>query len=433
VKYVSTSGKGFAVSLSEAIWKGLADDGGLYLPETLPQLPADFFRQARSLTFPEISFQVARALLGQDIPEAALRGIVEDAFPFDAPLVALGENRYVLELFHGPTLAFKDFGARFQARLMAYLARGLDRKVTVIVATSGDTGSAVAHGFLGVAGIRVVILYPTGRVSEVQEKQLTTLGQNIVAAEVEGSFDDCQRLAKLALSDPELRKAISLTSANSINIARLLPQTFYYFYGWAKLPESSLPLVFSVPSGNFGNLTAGMIARRMGLPVARLIAATNRNDVVPEYLRTGDFRPRASLQTISNAMDVGSPNNFARLLALCGGSRETMREEIWGRGFSDAQTEEAIAEVYRRHGYLFDPHSAVGYLGLETYAREHSTACRGITLATAHPAKFAAVVERASGIRVTLPEALAQCLGREKKSLHIASRMEDLKRLLLRE
>jgi threonine synthase len=291
----------------------------------------------------------------------------------------------------------------------------------------------VAHGFLGVAGIRVVILYPSGRVSEVQEKQFTTLGQNIVAAEVEGSFDDCQRLAKLALSDPELRKAISLTSANSINIARLLPQTFYYFYGWAKLPESSLPLVFSVPSGNFGNLTAGMIARRMGLPVARLIAATNRNDVVPEYLRTGDFRPRASLQTISNAMDVGSPNNFARLLALCGGSRETMREEIWGRGFSDAQTEEAIAEVYRRHGYLFDPHSAVGYLGLETYAREHSTACQGITLATAHPAKFAAVVERASGIRVTLPEALAQCLGREKKSLHIASRMEDLKRLLLRE
>jgi threonine synthase len=336
-----------------------------------------------------------------------------------------------LELFHGPTLAFKDFGARFMARLMGYFVRGETRPLTVLVATSGDTGSAVAHGFLGVAGIRVVILYPSKRISEAQEKQFTTLGENITALEVSGSFDDCQRLVKQAFSDVELNKRAFLTSANSINIGRLLPQMFYHVAAYRQLPVASVPLIVSVPSGNFGNLTAGIFAKRIGLPVTRFVASTNANDVVPEYLRTGEFCPRAAKPTLSNAMDVGSPNNFPRLLDLCRNRLEYVQREIWGHGATDEETLSAMKSVHGRFGYIADPHTAVGILGWEAYRREHPEPAQGLVLATAHPAKFADVVERAIGTAPPLPERLAAYLQRTKLSQHISSKYEDFKQFLL--
>jgi len=417
--------------LREAVLGGLAPDGGLYVPLTIPVLPPEFFAWLRGMTLPQIGFEVGKEFLGDDVPEEIIRLISSEALNFPAPIVTLGGDLHVLELFHGPTLAFKDFGARFMARLMEYFVRDSGRELTVLAATSGDTGSAVAHGFHGVAGIRVVILYPSGRVSQAQEKQFTTLGGNITALEVAGSFDDCQKLAKQALSDQDLAREVSLTSANSINIARLIPQMFYYFAAWAQLKDAPLPLVFSIPSGNFGNLTAGLMAKRMGLPVLRFVAATNANDVVPEYLNTGEFRPRASQRTISNAMDVGNPSNFARMLDLYEHDLNALRTDVWGAGFSDADTEQTMRVTKEHYGYLADPHTAVGLLGLRIFQRQKKIPCRGVVLSTAHPAKFADIVATATAARVPLPQGLADCLSRPSQAVPLANRYEDLKRLLL--
>jgi len=416
LKFYSTTGPGPVVSLSDAVLNGLAEDGGLYVPVQVPSLSADLLSSLGTLSFQEIAYEVGRTLFDEDIPSMVLATIIKEALYFPVPLVRLAECTYILELFHGPTLSFKDFGARFLARLMSYFSRGTDCERTVLVATSGDTGSAVASGFFNVPGIRVVILYPSGQVSQVQEKQLTTYGGNIIALEVQGSFDDCQRLVKLSFADAELRSQRLLTTANSINVARLLPQSFYYVHGYTGLGTKSAEVVFSVPSGNFGNLTAGLLAKRMGLPVTRLIAATNVNDVVPRYLKTGNFQPRLSQRTCSNAMDVGNPSNFLRLLELCQLDHQRMREDIWGSSHSDLQTEQAIRRAHEQHGYLFDPHGAVGLLGLEDYGRKQSLPRPGVILATAHPSKFPEIIERATGLTPHLPSQLAEVLRKEKKA-----------------
>jgi len=431
LKFYSIHRKSPVVSLSEAVLHGLAPDGGLYMPVDLPRVSPRFLSALASRSFPEICYELAEALIGEEVPPATLQAIIEEAFDFPVPLVRLDERRYVLELFHGPTLAFKDFGARFMARLMSYLARHAGRQLVVLVATSGDTGSAVAHGFLNVPGIRVVVLYPSGQVSEVQEKQLTTIGGNITAVEVQGSFDDCQRLVKLAFVDPALRTRLFLTSANSINIARLFPQSFYYFQAYARLEANDAPVIFSVPSGNFGNLTAGLLVKRMGLPVAKFVAATNINDAVPRYLASGTFEPRPSQKTISNAMDVGNPSNFARMLELYEYRQEKMREDILGSSHSDQESESAIQRGYQQYGYLFDPHGAVAFLGLERCLREELTGGRGIALGTAHPAKFAGIVERAAKTRVPVPPQIQSVLTRQKKATLLSSDFQELKAFLL--
>lgn len=413
--------------------KGLAEDGGLFMPDHIPQLPDSFFSQIHTLSFSEMAFEVSKALLQGAIPDHDLKKIVDKAISFDAPLKAVSPGVYALELFHGPTLSFKDFGARFMAQLMGYFAQHRDKTLNILVATSGDTGSAIAQAFLKVPGIRVWILYPKGKVSWSQEKQLTTMGHNVAALEVEGTFDDCQALVKQAFSDPSLRQKLALTSANSINIARLIPQTFYYFYAYAQLKDRSLPLVFSVPSGNFGNLTAGLLAKRMGLPVSRFVAATNDNDTVPNYLDTGVFEPRPSKQTLSNAMDVGNPSNFARMLDLYKHHWEKMALDIFGVSFTDSQTESIMREVFAKHGYLLDPHGAVAYLGLITFLAQHPGKANGIFLETADPAKFADDVERITGQKAPIPDRLKAMLSKEKQSITISSQYEELKALLLKE
>ena len=431
MKYRSTQHHSPEVSLRDAVLSGSAPDGGLYLPVEIPHLQKDFLERLASLTFQEIAQEVGASFAGDEIPPHVLAKILTEACNFPVPLVTLDERLHILELFHGPTLAFKDFGARFMARLMEYFVAESGESLTVIVATSGDTGSAVAQAFLGVSGIRVVILYPAGRVSSAQEKQLTTLGQNITALEVSGSFDDCQRLAKQALVDPVIAEKITLTSANSINIARLIPQSFYYFAAVAQLgPVESLP-VFSVPCGNFGNLTGGLLAMRIGLRVAQFIAATNANDVAPEFLRSGRLIPRASRHTISNAMDVGNPSNFARIVDLYDNDLQAIRRDIWGCSFSDEETLRVIHDVEQRHGYVLDPHTAVGVLGWQSFAKQNEPATPGIVLATAHPAKFAEIVARAIGVRPEMPERLATFLDRPKKSIPFPNRFADLQEFLL--
>jgi threonine synthase len=378
-----------------------------------------------------VCFRVVRPFATPDVPDEVLWQIVSEAINFPVRLISLSPGLHILELFHGPTLAFKDFGARFMARLMGYFVRGETRPLKVLVATSGDTGSAVAHGFLRVPGIRVVILYPSKRISEAQEKQFTTLGENITALEVAGTFDDCQRLVKQAFSDAELNHRAWLTSANSINIGRLLPQMFYHVAAYRQLPVASVPLIVSVPSGNFGNLTAGIFAKRIGLPVARYVASTNANDVVPEYLRTGEFRPRAAQATFSNAMDVGNPNNFPRLLDLCRNRLEYVQKEIWGHGATDEETIAAMKILHDKFGYIADPHTAVGVLGWEAYKSEHPEPAQGLVLATAHAAKFADVVMKAIGTAPTLPDRLAAYLKRDKLSLPISSSFDDFRHFLL--
>jgi threonine synthase len=431
MKYRSTLHRSPEAYLRDAVLCGSAPDGGLYLPVAMPHLSAKFLEQLASLSFQEIAEEVAGLFVGDEIPAATLRGIISDAFDFPVPLVSLTERLHILELFHGPTLAFKDFGARFMARLMGFFVAETGHELTVIVATSGDTGSAVAQAFLGVPGIRVIILYPAGRVSAAQEKQLTTLGQNITALEVSGSFDDCQRLAKQALVDPDVTGRITLTSANSINIARLIPQSFYYFAAVAQLGATDAPPVFSVPSGNFGNLTGGLLAKRIGLNVGQFIAATNTNDVVPEFLRSGKLIPRASRHTISNAMDVGNPSNFARIVDLYDNDLQAIRRDIMGCSFSDEETLRVMHDVEQRHGYLLDPHAAVGVLGWECYAKQNPPVTQGIVLATAHPAKFADTVARATGVRPEMPERLAAFLDRPKKSIPFPNRFADLQEFLL--
>ena len=417
--------------MRDAVLRGSAPDGGLYMPVEIPPLKKGFLECLPSLAFPEIAREVGALFAGDEIPPHLLMNIVTEAFNFPVPLIALGEGLHILELFHGPTLAFKDFGARFMARLMGYFVAESGKQLTVIVATSGDTGSAVAQAFLGVSGIRVVILYPAGRVSDAQEKQLTTLGQNITALEVSGSFDDCQRLAKEALVDPAIAQKIAVTSANSINIARLIPQSFYYFAGVAQLGRADFFPVFSVPSGNLGNLTGGLLAKRTGLGMARFIAATNANDVVPEFLRSGKLIPRASRHTISNAMDVGNPSNFARIVDLYENDLPAIRRDIWGCSFNDEETLRIMHDVNEGHGYVLDPHTAVGVLGWQSFAKQNHSASRGIVLATAHPAKFAETVARATGVRPEMPERLSMFLDRPKKSILFPNRFSELREFLV--
>src|SRR3974390_2388537 len=431
MRYRSTGGKAPLTSLRGAFLRGLAPDGGLYMPVEIARHSPAELEEFRRLPFTEVCFRVVRPFATPDVPEEVLWQIVSEAINFPVKLVSLSPALHILDLFHGPTVAFKDFGARFMARLMGYFVRGESRLLTVLVATSGDTGSAVAHGFLGVPGIRVVILYPSKRISEAQEKQFTTLGENITALEVAGSFDDCQRLVKQAFVDEALNQRAFLTSANSINVGRLLPQMFYHVAAYRQLPVASVPLIVSVPSGNFGNLTAGLFAKRVGLPVARYIAATNANDVVPEYLRSGEYHPRSAQATYSNAMDVGNPNNFPRLLDLCRGRLEIVRREIWGHGATNEETLHQMKEVWERYRYITDPHTAVGMLAWEAYKKEHPEPAQGLVLSTAHPAKFAEIVQKGIGIAPPLPSRLAEYLQRPKLSKPLSNRYDDFKQFLL--
>ena len=417
MKYYSTNKISQEVSLGMAVVQGLASDRGLFMPERIDQLPKSFFKEIGAMTFQEISFEVAKKFFGEDIPESKLKQIVFDTLNFDTPLVHVNDNIYSLELFHGPTAAFKDVGARFMARLLSYFLGQEKKMVHVLVATSGDTGSAVANGFLGVEGIHVHVLYPKGKVSEIQEKQFTTLGRNITALEVNGTFDDCQALVKSAFMDNALKERITLTSANSINVARFLPQAFYYFNAFAKLKDKNRKVVFSVPSGNFGNLTAGLFAKKMGLPVYQFIAANNRNDIVFNYLRTGIFEPRPSVSTIANAMDVGDPSNFARILDLYQHSHTEISKVMVGTTYTDDQIRKTLLSVYNTTGYLLDPHGAVGYRALDDLLKPDET---GIFLETAHPAKFTETVEAIVGQgNVPMPSKLLEFMKGTKISVQL--------------
>ncbi len=428
MKYYSTNHKSQDVTLEMAVIQGLASDRGLFMPERINPLPESFFQEIGSMSFQEISFEVAKKFFGKDIPEDTLKKIVFDTLNFDTPLVNVKDNSYSLELFHGPTSAFKDVGARFMARLLSHFLGKEKKMVHVLVATSGDTGSAVANGFLGVPGIKVHVLYPKGKVSEIQEKQFTTLGQNITALEIDGTFDDCQALVKAAFMDVLLKEKITITSANSINVARFLPQAFYYFNAYAQLKDKSRKIVFSVPSGNFGNLTAGLFAKRMGLPVHQFIAANNRNNIVYNYLKTGVYEPRPSVSTIANAMDVGDPSNFARILDLYHNNHGEIKKDIVGTTYSDEQIKETLLAVYQTTGYLLDPHGAVGYRALEELLKDDET---GIFLETAHPAKFTETVEEIVGKgNVPMPEKLQRFMKGEKLSLQFSSKYEQFRAYL---
>ncbi len=437
MKLYSTNDRENTAPFDEALMKGLAKDGGLYMPEKIGQISRELMEKLENGELEgtpvdilqEIAFEIAMVLMEGDVEPGTLKNIVKDALNFDAPLVDLNENVHALELFHGSTLAFKDFGARFLSRLMAHFSKGITKEITVLVATSGDTGSAVASGFLNVPGIRVVLLYPSGKVSKIQEQQLTTMGGNITALEVDGTFDDCQRLVKEAFVDSDLNKKLVLTSANSINIGRLLPQIFYYFYAYYQLKDKSKPVVISVPSGNFGNLTAGLIAKRMGLPVDRFIAAVNANDTFEKYLQTGEYTPQKSVETMSNAMDVGSPSNFTRIMELYDHDVEKVRTDIWSKSFSDEETSQAIREVHEKYNYLMDPHGAVAYLGLMEYQRANP-GTNGIFFITAHPAKFADKVEPIIGSKIEIPERLAKALKRKKEAVKISSNFAGFKNFL---
>ncbi len=434
MKYYSTNKNTPVVTLKEAVVKGLAADNGLFMPERIEKFEQDFFENIHHLSLQEIAFEVAKKFFGEDVEEASLKEIVYDTLQFDCPVVKVTENIWSLELFHGPTLAFKDVGARFMARLLNYFLAGNDRRVHVLVATSGDTGSAVANGFLGVEGIHVHVLYPKGKVSKIQESQFTTLGQNITALEVDGTFDDCQYLVKTAFLDEDLNKKLLLTSANSINVARFLPQAFYYFNAFARLKEKGVlqnkKLVVSVPSGNFGNLTAGLFAREIGLPVAQFLAANNENDVVFEYLRTGKYNPRPSVETIANAMDVGAPSNFARILDLYNHSHEKISSVIKGFRYSDAQIRETLKNVFEQTGYLCDPHGACGFMALADFLQPEQA---GVFLETAHPAKFTETVEEVLGNRnVPLPAKLAEFMKGEKQIISMEKEFYAFKKYLYR-
>ena len=439
MKYYSTNRKAADATLEEAVVKGLASDRGLFMPREIKPLPREFYDHMEQLSFQEIAYKVADAFFGEDIPADTLKQIVYDTLSFDAPLMRVTDRIFSLELFHGPTLAFKDVGARFMARLLGYFIRKEGKKqVNVLVATSGDTGSAVANGFLGVEGIHVYVLYPKGKVSEIQEKQFTTLGQNITALEVDGTFDDCQALVKSAFMDKELNEHLLLTSANSINVARFLPQAFYYFYAYAQwkrmMGEGSL--VFCVPSGNFGNITAGLFGKEMGLPATRFIAANNRNDIFFQYLQTGVYSPRPSVATIANAMDVGDPSNFARVVDLYGGkglegaadAHAAIAADISGATYTDEQIAGTVCRVWQEYRYLLDPHGACGFRALEEGLRGGET---GIFLETAHPAKFKDTVEKISGESVEIPAKLQAFMQGEKQSVPMTKAFEDFKGYLL--
>ncbi len=431
--YYSTNGQAPVTDLRGAVLQALPPDNGLYLPEPIPTLSREFIAALPGLTFQEIAFTMAQAYLEGDLPTHQIQAIVDTAFSFDAPLVPLTERACLLELFHGPTLAFKDFGTRFMAQLMGYFTQKAQEELVILVATSGDTGSAVAHAFWKVPYIRVYILYPASRISKLQEQQFTTLGHNITALEIAGSFDDCQQLVKTAFLDATVTTALRLTSANSINIARLIPQSFYYAAGLAQYHRTyaASPPVTVVPCGNFGNLTAGLLATRMGLDLGHFVAATNQNDVVPEYLATGAFTPRPSTATISNAMDVGNPSNLGRILNLFKHDLNALRTALSSWGYTDSQTRETIRQVYQEYHYCLDPHTAVGYLGLETYLAQHAGQTPGLLLATAHPAKFLPVVEPLIGHALPLPPTLEEALQRPKQTVQLSNRYDELRAFLL--
>lgn len=433
MKYYSTNKNAPDATLEEAVVKGLAADRGLYMPAEIKKLPVSFFEEIDKLSFQEIAYRVADAFFGSDIPAETLKQIVYDTLSFDVPAVKVKDDIYSLELFHGPTLAFKDVGARFMARLLGYFIRKEGKKqVNVLVATSGDTGSAVANGFLGVEGIHVYVLYPKGKVSEIQEKQFTTLGNNITAIEVNGTFDDCQALVKSAFMDKELNEHMQLTSANSINVARFLPQAFYYFYAYAQMKKLGKAdnLVICVPSGNFGNITAGLFGKYMGLPVKRFIAANNRNDIFYQYLKTGIYSPKPSVATIANAMDVGDPSNFARIYDLYGGSHEAITKEISGETYTDEQIRETVQAVYNETGYLLDPHGACGYRALAEQLQPGET---GVFLETAHPAKFLQTVESIIGVEVQIPEKLQAFMKGQKENVPIEKDFASFKSYLMKQ
>lgn len=431
MKFYSTNDKSLTTSFEEAIFKGLAKDKGLFLPQKLPQLPTSLTQSNSRLSFTEIAFQAARCFLHDEMPDNVLLELIENAFPFSAPIVELSKDLYTLELFHGPTLAFKDFGARFMASIFEFYLARRSQELTVLVATSGDTGSAVAQAFHNKPGINVVILYPSKKVSLIQEMQLTTLGGNVKAIEIEGNFDDCQRIVKEAFSDPDISSKLVLTSANSINIARLIPQSFYYISAFHQLPVNSPPIVFSVPSGNFGNLTAGIMAHLMGLPVSHFVASTNANDVVPQYLSSGIFETRPSIATISNAMDVGNPSNFARLMGLFQSSKDAICKSVSGYSVSDEETKLALKEIYEKYGYLADPHGAVGYIGLKRYINQKTNITSNIFLETAHPAKFYDTVNHSTGANVDIPERLSKLLDLQKQSYLMRPELKLLKEFLM--
>ena len=427
MKLYNTNNKENIVDLKIAVLNGLAEDEGLFMPIKIPKMKKEFFENIEKLSFQEIAFEVAKRLLSKDISEKKLKQIIDETINFDAPLVKLEENIYCLELFHGPTLAFKDFGARFMSRLISYFNK---EETLILVATSGDTGSAVAHGFYNIPGIKVVLLYPSAKVSQIQEQQLTTMGGNIQALEIKGNFDDCQTLVKQAITDSDLNKNLNLSSANSINIARLIPQSFYYFYAYAQIKKiNKKPLAICVPSGNYGNLTAGLIAKKMGLPIKKFIAATNANDPFPIFLQTGHFKPKESVKTLSNAMDVGNPSNFVRILELYKFNLENIRKEIESKSYNDEETLETIRELYQNSNYILEPHGAIGYMGIKDFIKEHNKYC-GIFLETADPSKFTDIVNKAIEVNPPMPKRLEKCLDKEKKSLILSSKFDDLKSFL---
>jgi threonine synthase len=429
--YYSLNNQAPKASFKEATIKGQAPDKGLYFPESIPLLAKKFFDHINEYSKEEIAFNVIQSYIGDEIPQSELRKIISETVNFDFPLVRITENIFSLELFHGPTLAFKDVGARFMSRCLGYFMKNNDRQITVLVATSGDTGGAVANGFYNVDGVNVVILYPSGKVSSVQELQLTTLGKNISALEVNGTFDDCQQLVKQAFADTELNRKLFLTSANSINVARWLPQQFYYLFAYQQWADKNDPPVFCVPSGNFGNICAGLLAHRSRLPVKYFVAACNANNVVPEYLSNGNYQPKKAIATISSAMDVGSPSNFARILELFHHESGSLKNVLSSYSISDEETKYAISDVYKNQNYLLDPHGAVGYLSLRKYQETHPEQ-KGIILETAHPVKFYDVVEPIIHEKVPIPDSIKILLDREKKSVKMDVDYEELKDYLLK-
>lgn len=430
MKYYSTNKQTPLTSFKEATIRGQAPDRGLFFSERIPQVDKGLIEKISDFSDEEIAYRVIAPYVGSEIPEEKLRQIVSETVNFPIPLIQVKDSIFSLELFHGPTLAFKDIGARFMSRCLGYFVKDDSRKVTVLVATSGDTGGAVANGFYNVDGVEVVILYPSGKVSPVQEKQLTTLGNNIHALEVAGTFDDCQQIVKQAFADKELTQKKFLTSANSINVARWLPQQFYYFFAYKQWLEKDSPLIISVPSGNFGNICAGILAMQSGLPVDHFIAACNVNDIVSDYLETQQLKPRQAVATLSNAMDVGNPSNFVRILEIFQHQFPALKNKLSSFSITDAETESVINEVFKKYQYTLDPHGAVGYLALQRYLAEHSNA-KGIFLETAHPVKFPEAVERATGQEIKKPEHISEIMDREKVSTVISPEYEALRSFLL--
>jgi threonine synthase len=428
LRFFSTKNNAVSVGFKDALFQGLAEDGGLYMPETIPHLGTDFFQS--NLSYSECAVGMIHPFTKDDLTLAQLSDICELAFDFPIPIKKLNETDSVLELFHGPTLAFKDFAARFMARTMSHFLENENKEITILVATSGDTGSAVANGFFNIEGIKVIILYPSNRVSAIQEKQLTTLGGNITALEIDGTFDDCQRMVKSAFQDAELRSRFTLSSANSINVARLLPQSVYYAWAWKQCGENN-PIIFSVPCGNFGNLTAGLFANRMGIPVEIFIAATNANDTFPYFLNSGTLQDQDAIQTISNAMDVGVPSNLDRIQTLFHDDINLIKKDISSWSFSDDETKDCIQNIHNNFDYLIDPHTAIGVLGLNEYREKTNSRTKGIVLSTAHPGKFADVIEPIIGENIPLTDSLQIAMEKEKISIKMSKKFSDLKDYLL--